>query len=263
MNERGKLEYKNVIKLGDSIELMKKAPENIADLVIADPPFGIGLSSKKSNYNRKGSLVAQHYNEISEKDYYSFTFRWLYEVKRLMKESATIYLFSGWNNLRHVLNALDEHGFKTINHIIWKYQFGVYTRKKYVTSHYHIIYAALNPKLVELNTYARFGKHDHDKNGGSLNYQDREDVWLIKRPYAPGEIKNATKLPRELIKKIILYSSKKGELVLDPFMGEGTVPLVSILKNRDYLAYEINPACFEIAKKKLKEMKDVINVSTP
>ena len=64
----------------------------------------------------------QGYNEIKSVDYYDFTFNWMKEAFRILKDSGSMYVFSGWNNLKDILTALDDVGFITVNHIIWKYQ---------------------------------------------------------------------------------------------------------------------------------------------
>ena len=104
---------------------MKDIPDNKIDLVITDPPFAINFKPKKANYNRIASRVLPGYNEIESKDYYNFTYNWMNQINRILKKSGSMYVFSGWNNLKDILTALDENGFITINHIIWKYQFGV------------------------------------------------------------------------------------------------------------------------------------------
>lgn len=57
------------------------------------------------------------------------------EVHRVLNDSGRIYVFSGWNDLKEILMALDDLGFVTVNHIIWKYQFGVVIKRKFFTSH--------------------------------------------------------------------------------------------------------------------------------
>lgn len=237
----------------DCIEGVKKIPTNSIDLVITDPPFAIDFKAKRSNYNRKLVNVLDGYNEIQKEEYFKFTLKWMEGVYRLLKESGSMYVFSGWNNLKDILNALEEIGFITINHIIWKYQFGVVTKRKYVTSHYHCLYVCKKDKKRKFFPYARYGKKEKDMDGGSLHYKDKEDVWLIKREYWTGDQKTPTKLPRELIEKILLYSSKEGEIVLDPFLGSGQVAVVSKMLNRGYIGFEIIKEYFEFARERLEK----------
>ncbi|MFH1586321.1 MAG: site-specific DNA-methyltransferase, partial [Candidatus Diapherotrites archaeon] len=205
MNKIGKFAV-NKIHKGDSLKLLKELPSNSADLILTDPPFAIEFKAKRANYNRTAGNVIEGYNDISQEKYAEFSLDWISESFRILKETGSMYVFSGWTNLKDILNAVDEAGFKTLNHLIWKYQFGVFTKKKFVTSHYHVLLLVKNLKKYQ------FTKMDHYP----------EDVLVVNREYWKGEKKTPTKLPLALVKKLIQYSSKEGDLVLDPFMGSGT-----------------------------------------
>jgi len=230
---------------------MQLLPHNKIDLIVTDPPFAIDFKAKKANYNRTESRVMKGYNEIKPEDYYDFTFDWMSQAHRILKESGSMYVFSGWNNLKDILMALDDTGFKTINHVIWKYQFGVVTKKKFVTSHYHCLYVCKNEKKRKFYPFSRFKKTAKTKEGRSLHYKDKEDVWDIKREYWTGDEKTPTKLPAELIEKILQYSSKKGDVVFDPFLGSGQVAVIGKSLNRKYLGFEVVKEYYNFAKKRL------------
>ena len=242
----------NTIYNADCIDGMKRIPDGIVDLVITDPPFAIEFRAKRANYHRKASRVLEGYGEIPAGLYPEFTLGWMKQVFRVLKDSGSMYVFSGWNNLKHILGALDDAGFVTVNHIIWKYQFGVVTRRKFTTSHYHCLYVCKDDRLRRFFPFARHGKHSVDENGRSLHYRDKEDVWTIKREYWNGDQKTPTKLPLEVIEKILLYSSEEGDLVLDPFIGSGQVAVASKKLGRDYLGFEIVREYAAFANRRLR-----------
>ena len=235
----------------DCIKGMSSLEPKKIDLIITDPPFAINFKSTKANYNRTASRVIEGYNEIKRENYYDFTYSWMSEAYRILKESGSMYVFSGWNNLKDILMALDDVGFVTVNHIIWKYQFGVVTKKKFVTSHYHCLYVCKNTKKRKFFPFSRFKKQAKTKEGRSLHYKDKEDVWNIKREYWTGYEKTPTKLPAELIEKIIQYSSKKGDGILDPFLGSGQVAILSKSLGRKFIGFEIVNKYYNFAKKRL------------
>ncbi len=247
---RNTLKFNEIYNM-DCIEGVKNIPEKSVDLVITDPPFAIEFGAKRSNYNRKESRVLEGYNEISKNEYYNFTLDWMKGVYKALKDSGSMYVFSGWNNLKDILNAFDEVGFITVNHIIWKYQFGVVTKNKFVTSHYHCLYVCKNDKNRKFFPFSRFDKEDRGLKGGSLHYEDKEDVWTINREYWNGDQKTPTKLPAELIKKILMYSSEEGDIILDPFLGSGQVAVVSKMLGRKYIGFEIVKDYYEFAKERL------------
>jgi len=220
---------------GDALKLLPKVPSGTVDLIITDPPFAIDFKAQRLNYNRKGSNVIEGYQEIPEEEYGSFTRNWMAEAARVLAPSGCMYVFSGWNRLRDILEGLDAAGLTTINHLIWKYQFGVFTKKKYVTSHYHILFVVKDPKQYTFN------KIDHYP----------EDVWVINREYWKGKMKTPTKLPPEIVRKILLYSSNYGDLVLDPFLGSGTVAIVAQQEGRHFLGFEVVPEYCAFARASL------------
>ncbi|MEM3006538.1 MAG: site-specific DNA-methyltransferase [Candidatus Nitrosotenuis sp.] len=235
----------------DCIDGMKLIPAKKIDLIVTDPPFAIDFKATKQNYNRTASRVMQGYNEIKRQDYYDFTINWMSQAYRILKDSGSMYVFSGWNNLKDILNALDDVGFVTVNHLIWKYQFGVVTKTKYVTSHYHCLYVCKNEKKRRFYPFSRFSQKQKTTDGRSMHYKDKEDVWNINREYWTGDKKTPTKLPAELLRKILLYSSKKGDVVFDPFLGSGQVAMISKEMGRHYLGFEIVARYYDFAKKRL------------
>ena len=249
----------DTIKHGNCMDFMNELPAECIDLIITDPPFAIDFKANRNNYNRKQSRVLTGYKEIKGSDYQFFTSAWLSQATRVLTDSGSMYIFSGWNHLKELLIAIDECGLTTVNHLIWKYQFGVATKRKYVTSHYHCLFVCKDDSKRYFQPYSRFNKDERTANGGSAHYKDKEDVWEIKREYWHGDKKTPTKLPAEIIKKILDYSSKEGDLVLDPFLGSGQVAVVSKMNNRHYIGFEIVRDYYEFALERLNSGNYRIN----
>ncbi|MCD6465751.1 site-specific DNA-methyltransferase [Candidatus Bathyarchaeota archaeon] len=228
----------NILKIDDDHVIIFDDFRNVklyekADLIFADPPFGIGFKGNLQTYNRTPDALS--YVEVPKEEYPKFIrelVEWSYDT---LKDSGSMWLLSGWNNLRHVLNAVEDVGFIVLNHCIWKYQFGVFTRRRFVTSHYHLLL------LVKDEDNYTFNKPEHYP----------EDVWVIKRPYHHGERTAGNELPDELVKKCILTSSNPGDLVIDPVLGSGTTMRVCLKMGRRCVGIEINPALEVRIKQKL------------
>jgi site-specific DNA-methyltransferase (adenine-specific) len=152
-----------------------------------------------------------------------------------MKNTSTAYIFSSWNNLEHLESAVQDANLHTLNHVLWRYQFGVFTRKKFVTSHYHILVV-----VKDLDEYY-FHKVEHYPL----------DIWDIPRKYRRGEKKNGTALPEAVVRKCIDFSSKPGDIVLDPFMGNGTTAVVAKANYRHFVGFEINQNLEPVISKNL------------
>ncbi|MEA2104489.1 MAG: site-specific DNA-methyltransferase [Candidatus Cloacimonadota bacterium] len=229
--------------------------DNSIDLIITDPPYGIEGQTLHKHYNRNEGNVIQGYVEVPKKEYAAFSQKWINEAERILKPSGQIYIVSGYTNLYHILHALRSTKLKEINHIIWKYNFGVFTRRKYVSSHYHILYYEKPGKEKrKFNLNCRFGLSEKTDAGRSLNYQDREDVWIINREYKAGREKNKNELPQKLLMRMIQYSSNPGDLICDLFLGGFSTAEVAVGLKRKFVGFEISSHIFD---KKIKAMKNL------
>jgi site-specific DNA-methyltransferase (adenine-specific) len=230
--------------------------DNSIDLIVTDPPYGISGDTLHKHYNRDESFVLDGYVEVPQSEYPQFTRDWIQEAARVLKPGGSMYIVSGYTNLIHILNALAETKLQEINHLIWKYNFGVYTKKKYISSHYHVLFYQKPGGEATFNTFSRYADAEKPEDGkGSLNYQDREDVWVINKEFKPGKIKNKNELPTQLLTKIIQYSSNEGDMVCDFFLGSFSTAKVAIGLNRRACGFEKSPIAFEYQLKETQVLK--------
>lgn len=219
-------------------------PSNSVDLIITDPPFGIDGDKIERLYSRDSGKVAGKYVEVAKSDYFKFSCAWIEQADRILRPGGSLYIVSGYTNLLEVMASLRRTQLTERNHLIWKYPFGVYTSKKYVSSHYHILYYVKRPlKKVTFNTNCR-------AQSTADSYRDREDVFYIKKEYKTNEIHYTNQLPTELLSKLILYSSNEGDLICDMFLGSFSTAKVATMLGRRTVGFEISPETFETFKPK-------------
>jgi site-specific DNA-methyltransferase (adenine-specific) len=231
---------------GDCVEGARRhLPAGSVDLIVTDPPYGIGGDQLHKHYNRSEDFVVDGYVEVPSEEYGDFTHAWVAEAARVLRPNGSIYIVSGYTNLYHILDALRVTDLREVNHIVWRYNFGVHTRRKYISSHYHILYYEKpGPGKRTFNANVRFGPQERDGGGGSLNYADREDVWVINREYKPGRRKNKNELPTQLLVKMVQYSSNEGDLVCDLFMGGFSTARVAVGLDRRFAGFELSEGIF-------------------
>lgn len=225
------------------------------DLIITDPPYGIDGDKLHRHYNRNESNVINGYIEIPKEDYPRFSSNWIHEAARVLKPGGSIYIISGYSNLRHILNSLADTPLEEKNHIIWKYNFGVYTKTKFVSSHYHILFYTKPGTKHEFNTFSRYAQQERNDRNGSLNYIDREDVWTINREYKPGRQKNKNELPIELLKKMMQYSSNEGDTICDFFLGSFSTAKTAIAMNRNAVGFELSESAYTYQIEEMSHVK--------
>ena len=243
----------------------KYLADDSIDLIITDPPYGIDGDKLHVHYNRNEEYVIDGYREVSKEDYPEFSKNWIRETERVLRPGGSIYIISGYTNLIHILNALNETSLIEKNHIIWKYNFGVYTEKKFVSSHYHILYYVKPGGKVTFNTNSRYGYYDKLENGNSKLYKDLEDywedsdlsdIWKIPKKYKPGAVKNKNELPEELLIKMIQYSSNEDDKVCDFFAGSFSTVKASIGLKRIGIGFEVNKNAFDVQMKVIGGLKE-------
>lgn len=220
----------------DAVTGLKSLGTSTVDLIFTDPPYGIQGDKLDQHYNRDESLVIPGYCEVPAEHYAEFSQAWIQQAQRVLKPTGSLYIVSGYTNLHHILNALHSTDLREINHLIAAYSFGVYTRNKWVSSHYHVLYWA--KRKPYFNGAARFADT-------KLSYNDRLSVQTLRREYQPGQIKNKNQLPVDFVKKFIEYSTRPGDLVVDPFAGSFSTGRAAESLGRSAIGFDLNPAAVE------------------
>lgn len=226
--------------------------DGVVDLIFTDPPYGIQGNTLHLHYNRDEGYVLDGYVEVTGEEYATFSERWIREAERVLRPGGSLYIVSGYTRLYEILHALRKTSLREVNHLVWRYSFGVFTRRKYISSHYHILFYEKPGGIRTFNPESRFGFSERSGDGRSLNSMDREDVWMINREYKPGRQKNRNELPIELVTKALQYSSREGDLVCDFFLGGFTTAKAAIGLRRRFVGFELSP---EIFRAKVDEVR--------
>lgn len=231
---------------GDCILGMREMKEESVDFIFADPPFAIGFDKSAVFYNRIDTNVAQGYQEVEVPKYPQFTRYWIGEAVRVLKDGGAMWIMSGWTHSHIVARWIARSGLSIVNKLVWEYNFGVWTTRKFVTCHYEMFYC-LKGRDARRVFHRRFPEDN------KACYADRQSVWRIKRAYQPGIRKNATKLPDELVRKVLEHCTNPGHVVLDPFLGNGTTLFVGLDMNRAIVGFEKNPEAFAVIRERMDD----------
>lgn len=221
--------------------MQQHVQDNTVDLIFTDPPYGIEGDSLDVLYHRDESNVVPGYIDVPFSQYAKFSQDWVTECARVLRPGGSLYIVSGYSNLHHVLNALHTTDLQEINHIIAKYSFGVSTKNKFVSSHYHVLFWAKPEKGKNKRTFNSNWKYTDQKD----SYHDRLTVQDMPRDYKPGQVKNKNQLSEDFIKKFILYSSNRGDTVLDCFGGGLTTARTALRFGRKFIGFELNKNAYD------------------
>ena len=205
------------------------------DMIFTDPPYGIKGDALDAHYARDETTVVPGYVEVPRETYGEFSRAWIEQCARCLRPGGSIYIVSGYTNLHHILNALHATDLQEVNHLIAQYSFGVYTKHKWVSSHYHVLFwAKPGPRT--------FNQRYTDTK---RSYHDRLSVQQLAREYQPGVKKNKNQLPDTFIDKYIEYSSNPGDVIMDPFGGSFSTKRSAERLGRQFVGFELNSRAVE------------------
>ena len=219
------------LRQGDCLEVMAKNDGGIKDksidLIVTDPPY---LIKYKTNYrkNKQHDFCREILNDNNEELISAF----FPEAYRVLKENAAMYVFTSWKTIDFFKKCATENNFIIKNEIIWvKNNWTAGDLKAQFGQQYEII--------MLLN-----------KGRSLFNGKRHSDVWNFDRVAGKTQVHQNQK-PLPLIERCIESHSKKGEIVLDPFMGSGTTGVACKNLNRNFIGIELDEKYFNIAKERI------------
>ena len=227
---------------GDSLKLLRKFPSGSIDLIFADPPYN--LSGKNHVSVKNGKPVAGNKGDWDQIENFSeFNKVWLEESKRVLSDNGTIWISGTLHNHPIIGVILKQLGFWILNDIVWfkPNATPLLQRNRFVPST-EIIWVAAKSKKYHFN---------YDLAKEINNGKQMRNLWEMSAER--HKTTHPTEKPEKLLERIILIGSKKGGLVLDPFMGSGTTGVVAKHFNRNFIGIEFDPVYFEMAKVRIDQ----------
>lgn len=220
---------------GDSLSLIEQLEDNSIDMVFADPPYFLSSGRKMNIAGRnvhfeKGSWDrCRTPEEIDE-----FNNHWISSVRKKMKDDATIWISGTFHNIFSVERTLVENGFRIINLVSWQK-----SNPREIIDGQHLTFS------TEILVWARksqHGKHfyNHELMVQLNGRKPLTDVWKIPTPssWERSFGYHPTQKPLRLLYKIILASTPKGALILDPFSGSCTTGIAANLLERKFVGID-------------------------
>ena len=240
----------------DIFEVLPHLPEQSVDLMFADPPYNI----TKSFNDRK--FVKTSIDEYSE-----WLDSWLAKVVRILKPTASVYICGDWRSSA-AIHRVGQKYFIPQNRITWEREKGRGAKSNWkncsediwfftVSEDYYFNVDAVMLKRQVIAPYTHENGEPKDwaeTENGRFRLTHPSNIWTdLTVPYwsMPENTDHPTQKPEKLLAKIILASSKKGDLVFDPFNGSGTTTVVAKKLGRHYLGVEIDEEYCCLALKRL------------
>jgi len=243
------------IIVGDCIEALARLPDRSVDLVFADPPYNLQLGGDLHRPdNSKVDAVDDAWDQFASFEHYDrFTKAWMTECRRVLKDDGALWVIGSYHNIFRVGVTLQDLGFWVLNDVVWRKSNPMPNFKgtRFTNAHETLIWAAKSrgQRRYTFNYDALKTAND--------DLQMRSD-WSL--PLCTGEERvkgedglkaHPTQKPEALLHRVILASTRPGEVILDPFFGTGTTGAAAKRLGRHYIGIEREAEYARLAERRI------------
>ena len=248
-------EWLNTILKGDCVAALERLPEKSVDVVFADPPYNLQLDGDLHRPDQsKVDAVDDDWDQFeSFAAYDAFTRAWLLAARRVLKPNGTIWVIGSYHNIFRVGATMQDLGFWILNDVVWRKTNPMpnFRGRRFQNAHETLIWASRDQK-------AKGYTFNYDAlKAANDDVQMRSD-WLFpictgaeRLKDDKGDKLHPTQKPEALLARIMLASTKPGDVVLDPFFGSGTTGAVAKRLGRNFVGIEREQAYIDAARERI------------
>ncbi|NKN39792.1 site-specific DNA-methyltransferase [Agrobacterium sp. a22-2] len=227
---------------GDCVAALEALPDNSVDVIFADPPYNLQLGGALHRPDQSlVDAVDDAWDQFASYEIYdAFTRAWLLACRRVLKPTGTIWVIGSYHNIFRVGTTLQDLNFWILNDIVWRKTNPMpnFKGRRFQNAHETMIWASPDPKTKGYTFNYDALKASND------DVQMRSD-WLFPICAGAERLKgedgkkiHPTQKPEALLARIIMASTKPGDIVLDPFFGSGTTGAVAKRLGRHFVGIE-------------------------
>ncbi|MCF4097833.1 site-specific DNA-methyltransferase [Maritalea mediterranea] len=253
----------DTILVGDCIERMNALPAGSVDLVFADPPYFLQLDKGLTRPDQSNVAgVHDDWDKFNDFAHYDqFTRDWLAAAKRILKPNGAIWVIGSYHNIFRVGAALQDLGYWMLNDIIWRKSNPMpnFRGTRFTNAHETLIWASRSQESKPVFNYDALKQANDDT-------QMRSD-WLF--PICTGQERlkdendekvHPTQKPESLLYRVLMATTKPGDVILDPFFGTGTTGAVAKKLGRHFIGIERESDYINAALKRIAAIKPLDKV---
>lgn len=249
----------NQIIQGDCREILASLPEKCVDLIFADPPYNLQLQQDLYRPDRsRVDAVNDSWDQFASfSEYDEFSRSWLMECRRVLKDDGAIWVIGTYHNIFRLGTILQDLGFWILNDVVWVKTNPMpnFRGVRFTNAHETLIWAVKSRD-------ANYTFNHHAMKALNDDLQMRSD-WYIpicsgsERMRVNGKKVHSTQKPEALLYRIILATTRPGDVILDPFFGTGTTGAVARRLGRHWIGIEKEIRYIELAKERIKQIEPV------
>lgn len=244
--------------LGNSLELLNEMPEESVDMIFADPPYMLSNDGFTVHAGQRVSVNKGAWDKSNglKKDF-EFHLEWIQACKRILKPDGTIWISGTYHSIFQCGFALQVAKLHILNDISWfKPNASPNLSCRYFTaSHETLIWARKNKEGRHTFNYEAMKNGDWPGDFIKKPNLQMRSVWAIGTPKTPEKKfgKHPTQKPLDLLRRVVLASTKKGDLILDPFTGSSTAGLAAVVEGRKFIGIDTEKQYLDLSIKRYKD----------
>ena len=249
----------NRIECGECVQKLKKLESESVDLVFADPPYNLQLGGDLTRPDQSHvDAVEDGWDKFdSFAAYDAFSRDWLSEARRILKPDGAIWVIGSYHNIFRIGSLLQDLDFWILNDVVWRKTNPMpnFRGRRFTNAHETLIWAAKSQKSRYTFNYDAMKALNDD-------VQMRSDWELpictgVERLKENGKKAHPTQKPESLLARVLLASTNRDDVVLDPFFGTGTTGAVAKRLRRNYIGIEQEQDYVKLAKSRIADVTPI------
>jgi len=244
---------------GDCLDILAELSENSVDMIFADPPYflsngGFSLHAGKRVSVDKGKWDASN----GLKKDFEFHLEWTKACHRVLKPGGTIWVSGTYHSIYQCGFALQVNKFHILNDIVWFKPNGSpnLSCRYFTASHETLIWARKDKNAKHKFNYDLMKNGDWPSDFIKKPGLQMRSVWAIYPPKKEEKIfgKHPTQKPIDLLNRIVMASTDKGDLVIDPFTGSSTTGIAAHILGRQFIGIDLENKYLDLSIKRFNEL---------
>ena len=245
----------------DSLEVMSRFPDNYVDMIFADPPYMLSNDGFSCQNGRMVSVNKGKWDKSKGFDEdLAFHETWIKECRRVLKPEGTIWISGTYHSIYQCGFLLQKNNFHLLNDISWFKPNAApnLSCRFFTASHETVLWARKDKKAKHHFNYTAMKNGDFPEDKIKKPELQMRSVWSIPTP-SPSEKefgKHPTQKPLALLRRIVAASTKKGDIIFDPFNGGGTTGVAATqLGDRKYIGCDIDKKFIDLTIQRYEAIK--------
>jgi len=245
---------------GDCLNLLSEFPENSIDMIFADPPYFLSSGSFTCQNGKMVSVKKGDW-DLSNGHQQNFDFHldWIKSCRRVLKPNGTLWVSGTYHSIYQCGYALQLAGYHILNDVSWfKPNASPNLSCRFFTaSHETLIWARKDKKGKHTFNYNKMKDGNWTEDQLKKPGLQMRSVWSINTPKKEEKLfgKHPTQKSLDLLRRIVLASTNKGDLILDPFTGSSTTGIAAYINDRNFIGIDTEKKFLDLSIKRFESLK--------